>query len=707
MRMLSTERPNRRPLDRLRNIGIMAHIDAGKTTTTERILFVTGRIHRQGEVHDGEATMDYLEEEQARGITITSAATTCQWRNHDINLIDTPGHVDFTAEVERSLRVLDGAIAVFDGVAGVEAQSETVWRQADRHGVPRIAFINKLDRTGADFDAAVTSIRTRLGARPVPVQMPVGKEKDFSGFVDLLTREYFVFVEVEDSRQELELRELPAAMRDEVEHRRSAMLELVSEFDDDVLEKYVEGEPITAAEVRRALRRGTISGGLVPVLGGAALKNKGIPPLLDAVVDYLPSPVDMKPVKGIDPETQQEVERPDSTEVPFAALAFKTISDPNGDLTFLRVYSGRAQQGDQVLNATRRRRERLGRIYRMHAANRQAVEEMVAGDIVAVVGLKTTLTGDTLAHPRHPVILERIKFPDTVISMSIEPSSRADREKLFEALGRLEREDPTFRTQTIEETGQTIISGMGELHLEIIRHRLVSQFKVDALVGEPRVAYRMTLAREITVEGRHIKQTGGRGQYGVVKATFSPLPGSSSFEFVSRIVGGAIPREYIPAIKEGIEDVAARGFGHLRYPVTGFRVEVIDGSYHEVDSSEMAFRAAGALACRMALTSNTIFLEPQMKFEVLTPEGYLGDVIGDLNSRRAQISDIYTRGPIRALTGTIPVAETFAYTSRLRSLTQGRATASMEPVSYSPVPAEIGKRIEEAARREHDEHSRK
>lgn len=690
-----------RYLQRLRNFGIMAHIDAGKTTISERVLFYTGRAHRIGEVHDGAATMDYLEEERERGITITSAATSCEWNGYQMNLIDTPGHVDFTAEVERSLRVLDGAVAVFDAVSGVEAQSETVWRQADRHKVPRLCFINKMDRAGADFNEAVASIRERLGARPISLQLPVGAGKDFKGMIDLL-REVMIVYEGESGSHKFSEQPVPAEMQHDVSHLRRELLEAAAEFDDELMEKIIEDEPVEIDEVRAALRRGVLGCQIFPVLCGTALKNKGVQRLLDAVIDYLPCPLDLPPVEGTDPKTGEKVTRADNPEAPFTALAFKTISEKTGDLTFIRVYSGLLKSGSTVLNSSKGKSERIGRLYRMHAGVREQIDEIRAGDIAAAVGVKHTVTGDTLCDDRHPIVLESITFPDPVISLSIEPTSRADRDKLGDCLGRLAKEDPTFTYFTDPETNQTVIAGMGELHLEVLKNRIVRDHGIGANVGAPRVAYRQTLKREVEVEGRHVKQSGGHGQFAVVKVRFNALSGTGDITFESKIKQGVIPREYIPSVERGIRALAIQGGKH-RFPYVGFSSELFDGNSHDVDSSDMAFEAAGRLAFRTAFTmENTVLLEPVMRVEVQTPEEYLGDVIGDLNSRRARVSDVDARAHLRVITGEVPIAEMFAYSSRLRSLTQGRGTYSMEPKGYQPVPVESAKRVYEESDRAED-----
>jgi elongation factor G len=652
-----------------RNIGIMAHIDAGKTTVTERILYLTGRIHRTGEVHDGATTMDYLEEERERGITITSAATTCEWDGCRINLIDTPGHVDFTAEVERSLRVLDGAIGVFDGVAGVEAQSETVWRQADRYLVPRIAFVNKLDRTGARFGKVVDDIKARLGTTPVPIQFPIGMEKEFAGIVDLV--ELLAYTWDESDAREMQTGPVPAELAEEVGKARDRMIELVAEFDEPMLEKFVEGEPVSNEEIYRAIRVGTLSRKIVPVLCGSAFKDKGVQNLLDAVKRYLPSPLDVPDIKGMDPATKAELTRRSLPSEPVSALAFKIISDPTGDLTFIRVYSGVLRQGESLYNPRLRRRERIGRLVRMHAAQREAIKEATAGEIAAVVGLKNTVTGDTLCDENKPIVLEAMEFPPTVISMAIEPRAGADRDKLSETIGRLTREDPTFRARTDENTGQMIISGMGELHLEVLRNRIERDFQVPVIVGKPKVAYRQTLRASRNVEARHIKQTGGHGQFAVVKVRFAAIEATDEPVVFTNDISG----------------------GKLGFPFVNIEAALYDGQSHDVDSSDMAFQAAGALAFRMAVEGNATLLEPIMKIEVSTPEDYLGEVIGDLNSRRGVISDIDVRGVIRVIRGKVPIAEMFQYSTKLRGMTQGRGNYSMEVQGYEPVPHSIAEKV--------------
>jgi len=677
-------------LERLRNIGIMAHIDAGKTTTTERILFYAGRLHKMGEVHEGAATMDWMVQEKERGITITSAATTCAWRDHAINILDTPGHVDFTVEVERSLRVLDGAIAVFDAVAGVEPQSETVWRQADHYEVPRIAFINKMDRMGADFYAAVNSIRSRLGARAVPVQLPIGAEDGFKGVVDLLNQRAIVYTD--DLGKNIETSEIPEDLRPRVEQFRREMIEAAADYDDDVMQRYLDDETqLTSEELLRALRRGTVTGQLVPVLCGAALRNKGVQPLLDAVVDYLPSPADMPPVEGVNPRDQSLAVRQVADDEPFSALAFKIQMDPQGvgKLTFFRVYSGRLRAGTAVLNVTTGRRERIGRILRMHAIRREDVDEIATGDIAAAVGLKGTTTGDTLADEDHPILLESISFPEPVISVAIEPKTKVDQDKLGLALQRLSEEDPTFRVYTDEETGQNIIAGMGELHLEIIVDRLTREFKVDANVGKPQVAYREAIRRPSKGTGRFVRQTGGKGQYGHVELEVAPGEAGSGFVFQDRISQGRIPREYIAPTEKGIRDALATGVV-AGFPVLDIVVSLVDGSYHTVDSSEQAFQIAGSMGIKDALRKGDPYLlEPVMKVDVMMPEEYLGDVMGDLSSRRGQILGMEGKGTSQSVKAHVPLAEMFGYATDLRSMTSGRATYSMEFDHYAELPSNL------------------
>jgi elongation factor G len=681
-------------LDRVRNIGIMAHIDAGKTTTTERILYYTGITHKLGEVHEGAATMDWMAQEQERGITITSAATTAFWRDYRINIIDTPGHVDFTVEVERSLRVLDGAVAVFDSVAGVQPQSETVWRQADKYKVPRIAFINKMDRTGANFFAAVQSMRDRLGANPVPVQIPVGSEDNFTGVVDLVEMQAVVYKD--DLGKEFDVVEIPAELLEQAQEYHHQLIDAISHFDDEVLAAYIEDESsVTPEMIRRAVRAGTLADEITPVLLGSAFKNKGVQLLLDAVVDYLPSPLDVPPVHGTDPKSGSDEERPADPKAPFSALAFKVMSDPYvGKLTYFRVYSGTLKAGDRVLNTTTGRTERVGRILQMHANHREEREEIMAGEIAAGVGLKSTTTGDTLAADSAPIVLESMTFPDPVISVAVEPKSKADQDKLSTGLARLAEEDPTFRVETDEETGQTLISGMGELHLEIIVDRLKREFNVDANVGRPQVAYRETISKPAEkIQGKFVRQTGGSGQYGDVVINLFPQEPGAGYEFDDKIVGGKIPKEYIPAVDAGIQE--AMGSGILAgYPVVDLKVELVDGSYHEVDSSERAFKIAGSMAFKEAMKrAKPQLLEPLMLVEVTTPEEYLGDVIGNLNSRRGRVEGMEPVGNAQVIRSFVPLAEMFGYATDIRSMSQGRATFHMEFDHYEEVPQSIASEI--------------
>jgi elongation factor G len=687
-----SERPT--AIEKVRNIGIMAHIDAGKTTTTERILFYAGRIHKMGEVHEGAATMDWMVQEKERGITITSAATTANWRDHAVNIIDTPGHVDFTVEVERSLRVLDGAVAVFDAVAGVEPQSETVWRQADRYGVPRIAFINKMDRIGADFYGSLNSIRTRLGARAVPIQLPIGSEANFQGYVDLLSKEAVVYTD-DLGTKSTESLEIPADMQDLVSKYRHDLIEAVADFDDTVMHKYLEEQDITEGEIKEGLRIGTVKGVLVPVLCGAALRNRGVQPILDAVVDYLPSPADVPAVEGKDPKSGAlEVREHDDSE-PFSALAFKIQMDPQGvgKLTFFRVYSGRLRAGSSVMNASTGKRERIGRILRMHAIRREDVDEVFTGDIAAAVGLKSTTTGDTLCDEAHPILLESITFPEPVISVAIEPKTKADQEKLGLALQRLSEEDPTFKVHTDEETGQTIIEGMGELHLEIIIDRLLREFRVDANQGKPQVAYKETIRRPAHGVGRFIRQTGGKGQYGHAEVDVRPGEPGSGFVFEDKITQGRIPREYIPAIEKGIREALLSGVVG-GYPVVDIVVTLVDGSYHPVDSSELAFSVAGSMAVKDGMhKAQPYLLEPIMRVDVVMPEEYLGDVMGDLASRRGHILGMEGRGTSQNVRANVPLAEMFGYATELRSMTSGRATYSMEFSHYAEMPTNLAEAV--------------
>jgi len=680
-------------LDRVRNIGIMAHIDAGKTTTTERILYYTGRTHKMGEVHEGAATMDWMAQEQERGITITSAATTASWRDHRINIIDTPGHVDFTVEVERSLRVLDGAIAVFDAVAGVQPQSETVWRQADRYSVPRIAFINKMDRTGANFLAAVQSMRDRLGATVVPIQLPIGEEENHKGVVDLVEMKATIYED--DLGEKFTVGEIPAELAGQAHEFHHALIDAIAEHDDELLETYLgDEESVTPEMIRRALRAGTLADAFTPVLCGSAFKNKGVQPLLDAVIDYLPSPLDVPSIQGVDPKSEAEETRDASLEAPFSALAFKVMSDPFvGKLTYFRVYSGKLKAGDRVLNTTTGKTERIGRILQMHANHREEREEIGAGEIAAGVGLKTTTTGDTLSDEKAPIVLESMTFPEPVISVAIEPKTKGDQDKLSAGLARLAEEDPTFRVAGDEETGQTLISGMGELHLEIIVDRLMREFKVDANVGRPQVAYRETISRPAEkVQGRFVRQTGGSGQYGDAVINLEPFPGEG-YEFVDRIVGGKIPKEYIGAVDEGIREAMQSGV-LAGYPVVDVKVELVDGSYHDVDSSERAFKIAGSMAFKEAMKrAKPKLLEPVMAVEVVTPEDYLGDVIGNLNSRRGRVEHLEPIGNAQSIRASVPLSEMFGYATDVRSMTQGRATFTMQFDRYEEVPQSIATEI--------------
>ena len=681
-----TTMARRTTLESLRNIGIMAHIDAGKTTTTERILYYTGRSHKLGEVHEGTATMDWMEQEQERGITITSAATTCYWRDHRINIIDTPGHVDFTAEVERSLRVLDGAIALFCAVGGVEPQSETVWRQADKYGVPRIAFVNKMDRVGADYMGAVQMMRDRLGAKAHPVQIPMGEGDMFTGIIDIVTREALVWDD-DVLGATYTRNSLPDAYKEQVEELRHELIEAAVEYDDELIEKYLEGVELTVDEIRHAVRAATVKVGITPVLCGTAFKNKGVQPLLDAVVDYLPSPLDVPPVTGHHPHKDDHVERGPSDDGPFAALAFKIMTDPHvGKLTFIRVYSGVLKSGSYVWNANKDRKERVGRILQMHANKREERENLYTGDIAALVGLKDTRTGETLCDEDRPVVLEAMTFPEPVIDVAIEPKTKADQDKLAVALQKLAEEDPTFRVHTDEETGQTIISGMGELHLEIIVDRLLREFKVEANIGKPQVAYRETIRQTVEVEGKFIRQSGGRGQYGHVKCRIGPNQQGAGFTFDNQIVGGAIPREFIPAVENGMREAMENGV-LAGYPMVDIRVELIDGSYHDVDSSEIAFKIAGSMALKDgARQARPVLLEPIMDVEVVTPEEYLGDVMGDLSSRRGKIGGIHPRRAAQVVGASVPLAEMFGYATSLRSLSQGRAVYTMQFSHYAEVP---------------------
>ncbi len=676
------------PLERIRNIGIIAHIDAGKTTVTERILYYTGRTYKIGEVDEGTAVMDWMEQERQRGITITAAATTCEWRNHRINIIDTPGHVDFTAEVERSLRVLDGGIVVFDAVAGVEAQSETVWRQANRYQVPRICFINKMDRTGASFDRCLSMIEKRLGANPLPIQLPLGNEASFAGVIDLVENKAWSF----DRNPDAEPQELAIPQSEQARYleSRQLLIEKLAECDDQMLLAYLDGRDIGATELKKALRRITIANKGVPVLCGSALRNKGIQRLLDAVVDYLPAPLDLPPVIAIDPRKGTEVTHPTQDDAPFSALAFKVVSDPFvGRLVYFRVYSGKIKAGAELFNSTRSKRERIGRLLLMHANRREEVSEADTGSIVASLGLKNTFTGDTLCSHHQPVLLESIRFPQPVLAIAIEPRTKADQDRMEEALRRLTEEDPTFKVTHNQETGQTIISGMGELHLEVIVNRLLAEFGVGAKVGKPRVSYKETITVLVKTEGRFVQQTGGHGQYGHVFLELEPLESGSGFQFVNRIKSGVIPRQYISAVEAGIKEAIETG-GSLGYPVVDIKATLYDGTYHEVDSSELAFKIAGSMALKNGVAKGKpVLLEPIMKLEVVTPEEFVGDIIADLNSRRGQLETVETQGDTCIIRSFIPLAESFGYTTTLRSLSQGRATNSMEFYRYQQLPAEL------------------
>lgn len=679
-------------LDKVRNIGIMAHIDAGKTTTTERILFYTGKTHKLGEVHEGTATMDWMVQEQERGITITSAATTCYWKGHKINIIDTPGHVDFTVEVERSLRILDGAVAVFSAKEGVEPQSETVWRQADKYHVPKIAYVNKMDIIGADFFNVIDMIRERLGANPVAIQIPIGKEDTFRGIVDLIKMEAIIYKD--DLGTVMDETEIPEDLKPLAEEYREKLLEAIAEVDETIMEKYLEGEEITEEEIHAALRKGTINGELVPVVCGSSYKNKGVQPLLDAIVNYLPSPLDLPPVKGMSIDGGEELERKPDDNEPFSALAFKIMADPYiGKLAFFRVYSGTLKAGSYVLNSTKGKKERIGRILRMHANHREEIDAVYTGDIAAAVGLKDTTTGDTLCDENHPILLESMDFPEPVISVAIEPKTKAAQEKMSIALSKLAEEDPTFKTYTDQETGQTIIAGMGELHLEIIVDRLRREFNVECNVGKPQVAYKETITKPVRVEGKFIRQSGGRGQYGHVWLEMEPAPRGEGYIFENRIVGGVIPKEFIPAVDAGIQEAMQNGvLGG--YPVIDVKVALVDGSYHEVDSSDMAFKIAGSIAFREGMKkADPVLLEPIMKVEVVVPEEYMGDVIGDLNARRGKVEGMETRSGARVIRAFVPLAEMFGYATDLRSKTQGRGTYTMQFHHYEEVPKNIAEQI--------------
>ncbi len=689
------------PLARTRNIGIMAHIDAGKTTTTERILYYTGRNYKMGEVHEGAATMDWMVQEQERGITITSAATTCRWRDTWINIIDTPGHVDFTVEVERTLRVLDGAVAVFDAVAGVEPQTETVWRQANKYKVPRICFVNKMDRVGADFARTVDMIRDRLDAPPAVVQLPVGVEAGFKGVVDLLEQTALIWDD--GMGEKWHETEIPAELTAAAEEARHQLIDVLSNFDDSIMEKYLAEEKITGDDLRRSVRHATLAAQVVPVLCGSAFKNKGVQPMLDAVVDYLPSPLDLPPTAGIKPGKEDEhLERTPDDDAPFAALAFKIMTDPYvGKLTYMRVYSGTLRKGGTVLNSSKDKRERIGRLLQMHANHREDKDAIFSGDIMAAVGLKVTSTGDTLCDPGHPILLEALVFPEPVIHVAVEPKTKADQDKLSRALFSLSEEDPTFRVRTDDETGQTVISGMGELHLEVLVDRMLREFSVDANVGKPQVAYRETIRKPVKdIQGRYVRQTGGRGQYGHAVINLEPTGPGGGYEFVDKIVGGKIPKEYIPSVDAGIQEALTSGV-LAGYPTVDVRVTLVDGSYHDVDSSEMAFKIAGSMAVKdAARKASPVLLEPVMAVEVVTPEDYMGDVIGDLSSRRGKVEGMEQRGNSHVVRAQVPLADMFGYATDLRSRTQGRATYTMQFDAYNEVPESISREIVARARGE-------
>ncbi len=682
------------PLAKTRNIGIMAHIDAGKTTTTERILYYTGRNYKIGEVHEGAATMDWMVQEQERGITITSAATTCSWRDNWINIIDTPGHVDFTVEVERSLRVLDGAVAVFDAVAGVEPQTETVWRQANKYNVPRICFVNKMDRIGADFERTVAMIRDRLDALPAVIQLPIGAESEFKGVIDLLEEKALVWSS--DMGEEWETLDVPDNLAVETEDARHQLIDVVSNFDDTIMEKYLAEEPITADDLRRALRTATLAAAVVPVLCGSAFKNKGVQPMLDAVIDFLPSPLDLPPTEGHRPNHTEDIEerKADDGE-PFSALAFKIMTDPFvGKLTYIRVYSGTLQKGDSISNSTKDKKERVGRILQMHANHREDKDAIFAGDIMAIVGMKNTTTGDTLCDPRHPIVLEALEFPEPVIHVAVEPKTKADQDKLSRALYSLSEEDPTFRVRSDEETGQTVISGMGELHLEVLVDRMLREFSVDANVGKPQVAYRETIRKQVEkIEEKYVRQTGGRGQYGHVVISLEPTGPGGGYEFVDKISGGVIPKEYIPSVDAGIQEALTSGI-LAGYPTVDVRVTLTYGSYHDVDSSEMAFKIAGSMAVKKAIrAASPVLLEPVMEVTVTVPDDFLGAVTGDLSSRRGRMEGMDQQGTSHVVKALVPLADMFGYSTDLRSRTQGRATYTMQFHSYNQVPESISKEI--------------
>ena len=685
--------PRTTPLERYRNIGIMAHIDAGKTTTTERVLFYTGRSYKIGEVHEGTATMDWMEQEQERGITITSAATTCFWKDHRINIIDTPGHVDFTIEVERSLRVLDGAVAVFDSVAGVEPQSETVWRQADKYEVPRICFVNKMDRIGADFYRCVEMIKDRLGAKPIVLQLPIGAESEFQGVVDLVAMKSVIWKD-ETLGAEFVIGDIPANLQDKAKEYHEHLVELAVEQDDTAMEAYLEGKHPDVETLKKCIRIGAVNGKIVPVLCGSAFKNKGVQPLLDAVVDYLPSPLEVPPVEGMKPGTEEPMNRKASDDEPFSALAFKVMTDPFvGSLTFARVYSGVLESGTTILNAVKDQRERVGRMLQMHANHREDVKEARTGDIVAIAGLKSTTTGDTLCAQNAPVILERMEFPDPVIEVAVEPKTKADQEKMGSALARLATEDPSFKVSVDQESGQTVIKGMGELHLEIIVDRMKREFKVEANVGAPQVAYRETITRAVEHDYTHKKQTGGSGQFAKVKMQFEPLPPGSGALFESKVVGGRVPKEYIPGVEKGVKSAAETGI-LAGFPMIDFKATLVDGAYHDVDSSVMAFEIAGRACFREGVTrAGPVLLEPLMRVEVVTPEDYMGDIIGDLNSRRGQIANMGQRGNARVINAMVPLANMFGYVNTLRSMSQGRAQYTMHFDHYAQVPQAVADEV--------------
>ena len=682
--------PRAYPLELTRNIGIMAHIDAGKTTTTERILFYTGVNHKMGETHDGSATMDWMEQE--RGITITSAATTCVWKGHRINIIDTPGHVDFTVEVERSLRVLDGSVTVFCAKGGVEPQSETVWHQADKYGVPRMAYVNKMDIMGADFYHVIDMMKDRLKCNPVPIQLPIGAEDTFRGIIDLVEMKADVYYD--ELGKDMRVEDIPADMLDKAKEYRAQMIEAISEFDDEIMMKYLEGEELTSAEIKKAIRAGTVAVKVIPVTCGTSYRNKGVQKLLDAVIDFMPSPLDKKAIEGIDPDTDEPICRHPSDDEPFSALAFKIMTDPFvGKLCFFRVYSGTLDAGSGVLNSCKGKHERMGRILLMHANHREDLEKVYSGDIAAAVGLKNTTTGDTLCDDEHPIILEKMEFPEPVIRVAIEPKTKAGQEKMGIALSKLAEEDPTFRTYTDQETGQTIIAGMGELHLEIIVDRLLREFKVEANVGKPQVAYKETIRKPATVDTRYVRQSGGKGQYGHVKMTIEPNESGKGYVFENTTVGGSIPKEYIPAIDQGVQGAMQSGV-LAGYPVVDVKVNVFDGSYHEVDSSEMAFKIAGSMAFKEAMRkADPVLMEPIMKVSVIVPEEYMGDVIGDLNSRRGQIQKLEARAAAQQIDAFVPLSEMFGYATDLRSRTQGRGQYTMEPSHYTELPKSLQEKL--------------